>query len=117
MSGAMSAAEPASLFSALGDSTRLGLVRRLSDGRERSIAQLGDGLPMSRQAVTKHLSVLHGAGLVHRRRSGREVQYALRRDAIEAACHWLDEVSAQWDGTLARLKALVEEGDHQGPLP
>lgn len=111
MSGVMPSAEPTALFSALGDSTRLGLVRRLSDGGERSIVQLGDGLPISRQAVTKHLDILHAAGLVHRRRSGREVHYALRRDAIEAARHWLGEVSAQWDGTLARLKALVEEGD------
>ncbi|OAN57522.1 MULTISPECIES: ArsR/SmtB family transcription factor [unclassified Sphingobium] len=107
----MSRAEPAQLFAALGDATRLGLVGRLADGGERSIVQLGEGLPMSRQAVAKHLEVLHGAGLVHRRRSGREVHYALRRDAIEAARGWLAEVSAQWDGTLARLKLFVEEGD------
>ncbi|MCI4589813.1 metalloregulator ArsR/SmtB family transcription factor [Sphingobium sp. BYY-5] len=110
----MSKAEPAPpsaarLFSALGDSTRLGLIARLSDGGERSIVQLGEGLPMSRQAIAKHLDVLHGAGVVHRRKSGREIHYALRRDAIEAARLWLDEVSAQWDSTLARLKALVEE--------
>jgi DNA-binding transcriptional ArsR family regulator len=103
-------ADPALLFAALGDMTRLGLVSRLSDGGERSIAKLGEGLPMSRQAVAKHLDVLHDAGLVHRRRSGREVHYALRRDAIEAARRWLDQVNAQWDGTLARLKSLVEDG-------
>ncbi|HUD94521.1 MAG TPA: metalloregulator ArsR/SmtB family transcription factor [Sphingobium sp.] len=106
----MPRAEPASLFAALGDSTRLGLVSCLSDGSERSIVQLGDGLPMSRQAVAKHLDVLHGAGLVHRRKNGREVHYALRREAIEAARAWLDEVDAQWDATLSRLKAFVEEG-------
>lgn len=105
----MSKAEPALLFAALGDITRVGLIARLADGGERSIVQLGDGLSMSRQAVAKHLDVLHGAGLVHRRKSGREVHYALRRDAIEAARTWLDQVSAQWDGTLARLKAFVEE--------
>ncbi|NWK95701.1 transcriptional regulator [Sphingobium lactosutens] len=107
----MPSSEPAHLFAALGDPTRLGLVTRLSDGSERSIVQLGEGLPMSRQAVAKHLDVLHGAGLLHRRKSGREVHYALRRDAIEAARGWLDQVNAQWDGTLARLKAMVEEGD------
>ncbi|QGP80192.1 metalloregulator ArsR/SmtB family transcription factor [Sphingobium sp. CAP-1] len=100
----------AQIYAALGDATRLGLVGRLSDGGERSIVQLGEGLPISRQAVAKHLEVLHGAGLVHRRKSGREVHYALRRDAIEAAQDWLSAVSAQWDGTLARLKALIEDG-------
>ncbi|BBF69643.1 MULTISPECIES: ArsR/SmtB family transcription factor [Sphingomonas] len=104
----MSKAEPAQLFAALGDATRLGMVGRLSDGGERSIVQMGEGLAISRQAVAKHLDVLHGAGLVHRRKSGREVHYALHREAIEAARSWLDEVNAQWDGPLARLKAFVE---------
>ncbi|WP_298401689.1 metalloregulator ArsR/SmtB family transcription factor [Sphingobium sp.] len=106
----MSNAEPASLFAALGDATRLGLIASLSDGKARSIVQLGDGLPISRQAVAKHLDVLHDAGLVHRRKSGREVQYALRHEAIEAAQGWLDQVSAQWDGALARLKLMLEGG-------
>lgn len=105
----MSKAEPAALFAALGDPTRLGMVGRLSDGHALSIVQLGEGLAISRQAVAKHLDVLHGAGLVHRRKSGREVHYALRRDAIEAARLWLEQASAQWDDTLARLKAFAEE--------
>lgn len=109
MSGAMPNADPASLFAALGDGTRLGLIARLSAGGERSIVQLGEGLTISRQAVAKHLDVLHGAGLVHRRKNGREVHYALRRDAIAAARLWLDQVERQWDGTLSRLKAFVEE--------
>ncbi|MCP1470929.1 DNA-binding transcriptional ArsR family regulator [Sphingobium sp. OAS761] len=107
----MSKVEPARLFSALGDATRLSMLSRLSDGCTLSIVQLGDGLAISRQGVAKHLDVLHGAGLVDRRKSGREVHYALRREAIEAARTWLDEVNSQWDGTLARLKAFVEDGD------
>lgn len=105
----MSKADPAPLFAALGDATRLGLIARLSHGETRSLVQMGEGLAMSRQAVAKHLDVLHRAGLVDRRKSGREVHFALRRQAIEDARAWLGEVSAQWDGTLGRFKAFVEE--------
>lgn len=104
----MSKAEPAALFAALGDATRLGLLARLADGQTRSLVQMGEGLPISRQAVAKHLDVLHDAGFVQRARSGREVHFTLRRDAIEQARDWLGRVAAQWDGTLARLKDVVE---------
>lgn len=110
----MSAAEPGpvnpeNLFAALGDSTRLELIARLGNGVPQSIARIGETLPMSRQAVTKHLDVLHQAGLIERRRSGREVHVALRRQAIEDARNWLDQINAQWDATLARLRTLVEQ--------
>jgi DNA-binding transcriptional ArsR family regulator len=101
--------EPVALFAALGDPTRLGLIVRLADGMERSIVQMGEGLPITRQAIAKHLDVLHSAGLVRRTKSGREVHFALRREAIEEARGWLEAVGAQWDGTLARFKAFVEE--------
>jgi DNA-binding transcriptional ArsR family regulator len=99
---------PARLFAALGDATRLGLVERLSDGMERSIVQLGDGLPISRQAVAKQLDVLLGAGLVRRTRSGREVLFTLKQETIAEASDWLAQVSRQWDETLGRLKTSVE---------
>ncbi|WP_066514218.1 ArsR/SmtB family transcription factor [Sphingobium cloacae] len=102
--------DPARLFAALGDATRLGFIARLADGQARSIVQMGDGLPISRQAVAKHLDVLRQAGLVQRTRSGREVHFALRREAIEDARLWLDTVDAQWAGTLARFKDFVENG-------
>ena len=100
--------DPARLFAALGDPTRLGLVLRLSDGRGRSIAQIGEGLPISRQAVAKHLDVLLGAGLVQRTRSGREARFTLEKQGLHAARNWLDAVGAQWDATLDRFKAFVE---------
>lgn len=100
---------PAILFAALGDPTRLELIARLGNGMPQSIAQIGETLPMTRQAVTKHLDVLHRAGLIDRHRRGREVQIALRRQAIEEARNWLNQIDAQWDETLARLKALVEQ--------
>lgn len=110
MSKADPALLPATLFAALGDPTRLGVIALLGDGSARSIAQIGDGLPISRQAVAKHLDVLQRAGLLRRTKSGREVHFLLRRQAIEEARDWLDAVSAQWDDTLGRLKAFIEEG-------
>ncbi|HEX7875629.1 MAG TPA: metalloregulator ArsR/SmtB family transcription factor [Sphingobium sp.] len=102
------APEPARMFAALGDPTRLGLVTRFSDGRARSITQISEGLPISRQAVAKHLDVLLDAGLVRRAKSGREVHFALDPQAVHAARDWLDAVDAQWEQTLDRLKFLVE---------
>ena len=99
---------PARLFAALGDVTRLGLIGRLSDGERRSIVQLGEGLPISRQAVAKHLDVLLGAGLVRRTRSGREVLFTLRPETVEEARDWLDKVGSQWDETLGRFKNFIE---------
>lgn len=99
---------PARLFAALGDVTRLGLVEQLSGGAERSIVQLGEGLPISRQAVAKHLDVLLQAGLVRRTRSGREVLFTLQPEVIAQARTWLSQVEKQWDQTLDRLKTLIE---------
>jgi len=100
--------DPARLFAALGDATRLGLIGRLSDGGKRSIVQLGDGLPISRQAVAKHLDVLLGAGLVRRTKSGREVLFTLQPEVFAEARNWLDEIGSQWDGTLGRFKNFIE---------
>ncbi|WP_158884219.1 metalloregulator ArsR/SmtB family transcription factor [Rhodanobacter sp. L36] len=99
----------ATSFAALGDPTRLALVARLCDGSRRSIAQLSEGLPLSRQAVTKHLVVLEGAQLVSSQRNGRESLYALNPVPIEAMRSYIDLVSSQWDNTLARLKTFVEK--------
>ncbi|KEQ52249.1 ArsR/SmtB family transcription factor [Sphingobium chlorophenolicum] len=98
----------ARLFAALGDTTRLGLIERLSQRGERSIVQLGDGLPISRQAVAKHLDVLLGAGLVRRTKSGREVLFALQPEVFAEASDWLSKVGSQWEGTLGRFRDFVE---------
>src|SRR5262245_63449794 len=67
----------APLFAALGDETRLALVGRLGRGRPCSIAQLTTDSRLTRQAITKHLRVLEGAGVVSCMRSGRESLFAL----------------------------------------
>ena len=99
---------PAPVFAALGDVTRLELISRLSDGEELSITALTDGLDLTRQAITKHLQVLHHAGIVDSRRVGRESRYTIRPDPITAARDYLSQVSKQWDSAIARLRSAVE---------
>ena len=100
---------PAPLFAALGDPTRLELLSRLSDGARHSIRELTDGFEVSRQAVTKHLQVLGDAGLVDHERVGRETRFAMRPKAITEAQDYLARVAAQWDASIRRLRRLVEE--------
>jgi DNA-binding transcriptional ArsR family regulator len=99
----------AEVFAALGDETRLGLLAKLTQGEPRSIVQLTDGTRLTRQAVTKHLRVLQGAGVVRSERVGRESQFTLDPRPLSEAQTWLDHVSKQWDNALLRLRALVEE--------
>ena len=103
-----SAEVAAPLFAALADPTRLALLKRLADGEPRPIVALASASILTRQAVSKHLAVLSGAGLVARRPSGRETLYALRPERLAEARAWLDEVESQWEGALGRLKAHVE---------
>ena len=103
-----SLADPAQVFSALGDRTRLALLAKLGDGRARSIATLSSDTALTRQAITKHLHVLQDAGLVASLRVGRESRFAARREALDEARAYLDRVSSQWDVVLDRLKTFVE---------
>ncbi len=98
-------AAPAAVFAALGDVTRLGLIRQLSAAKVQSISALARDANMTRQAVTKHLKVLHDVGLVQPERAGREQLYALQPQALGAAEAYLRSVSAAWDDALARLQA------------
>ncbi|SHJ96509.1 DNA-binding transcriptional regulator, ArsR family [Roseomonas rosea] len=103
--------DPAPVFSALGDPTRLALLSTLSDGQPRSIASLSADAGMTRQAVTKHLRVLEGAGLVSNIRVGRESRFAFAPGPVARARSYLDEVSARWDEALERLRAFVQRPD------
>ena len=95
-------------FVALGDETRLHIVSRLCSGGAASIARLTAGSSVTRQAITKHLRVLAGAGLVRSRRRGRERLWELRPDQLKQARGSLEAISRQWDETLGRLKEFVE---------
>ena len=99
----------APLFAALGDRTRLKVVTRLSAGRPMSISELTHGSGVTRQAVTKHLRVLAGAGLVRGVRHGRRRIFEIDPRPFRQAGRYLDLVSRQWDAALARLKQSVEE--------
>jgi DNA-binding transcriptional ArsR family regulator len=96
------------VFAALGDPTRLALVALLCDGSRRSIAQLSDGQPLTRQAISKHLRVLEGARIVRSERAGRESLFVLNPKPIDGVRRYIELVSGQWDTALSRLKALVE---------
>lgn len=98
----------ASLFAALGDPTRLAMLARLAKGEAQSISRLTAGTDLTRQAVTKHLRVLQGAGVVRCIRVGRESRFALELKPIDDVRAYLDQVCRQWDDGLARLKAFVE---------
>ncbi len=99
----------APVFAALGDRTRLRLVSKLCDGEPRSISQLTTGSRLTRQAITKHLRVLEGAGIVHGIHRGRERLFEFDPKPLEGIREYVDFVSQQWDHALARLKAFVEK--------
>jgi DNA-binding transcriptional ArsR family regulator len=65
-------------------------------------------LPVSRQAVVKHLQVLETAGLVEGVRAGREVLYSARPEPLDASARWLANLSASWDRRLTALKRAAE---------
>lgn len=105
----MRASSAAPLFAALGDHTRLALLSRLATGGPGSIAQLSARADVTRQAITKHLEILSSAGLVKSSRRGRERIWALQPRRLADGHAYLDRISSQWDGALARLKAFVED--------
>ena len=102
-------AASAPLFAALGDATRLRLLSRLSAGAPLSITALTAGSRVTRQAITKHLRVLEGVGLVRSTRRGRESLWRVEQRRLAEARRYLDQISAQWDEALGRLRKLVEE--------
>src|SRR5262245_35805012 len=99
----------ADIFAALGDKTRLTIVTRLSAAGALSIARLTAGTRVTRQAVTKHLHVLAGAGLVRSRRAGREQLWEFEPERLADARAALDAISAHWDEALERLRTIVED--------
>lgn len=101
----LSEAGAGEVFDALADGTRRHLLERISADGPLSATDLADGLPISRQAVVKHLSALSAAGLVRSERRGREVLFAVDAERLRPATRWLEDIGRQWDD---RLTALVK---------
>ena len=97
------------VFAALGDEKRLAIVARLCAEGPQSIARLTEVSDVTRQAITKHLDVLAGAGLVRDMRRGRERIWELEPKRLDEASRWLHQISKRWDEALERLKRFVEE--------
>ena len=101
--------DAAPVFAALGAATRLKVVSKLCTDGPASTAGLSEGTGVTRQAITKHLDTLEAAGLVRSSRSGRERIWEIEPARLARARKCLDEIDAQWDAALGRLKAFVEE--------
>ncbi len=91
------------VFAALADPTRRLLVSTLAQEPALTASRLAGELPISRQAVAKHLAALDRAGLVEARREGRETRYRLTPEPMEEAMRWMAAAGARWDGALDRL--------------
>jgi DNA-binding transcriptional ArsR family regulator len=98
----------AAVFAALGDETRLVLLARLCEVQQASITQLASGLPVTRQAITKHLRVLESAGTVRGIPSGRETLFELHPRPLVKATDFLQAICREWDEALEKLKAFVQ---------
>ena len=97
------------VFGALADPTRRLMVERLLRDGSTSVPSLSADLPISRQAVAKHLSTLDHAGLVERVPGpGREIHYQLRASALQPAASWLESAQSAWADRLDRLRRAVE---------
>ena len=96
------------VFAALADGTRRQVVQTLATGHRATATSLAAELPMSRQAVAKHLTALRRAELVRSSRRGRETVYELEPGALTEAASWIAAVGGEWDERLERLGRLVD---------
>lgn len=99
-----------SVFAALADPTRRRVLDEVGRRRGATATELAADLPVTRQAVAKHLGVLAGAGLVDARRSGRETRYRVTPAPLGEAIGWMAQVGAEWDERLARLQRFTARG-------
>ncbi len=101
--------DPGAVFSALSDPTRREVIRQLSQGGPTTLAQLAAELPVTRQAVSKHLLVLEEAGLVQASGESRRRQYHLTPRPLDNAMGWMVDIGADWDERLNALRRHVED--------
>jgi len=102
-----------SVLVALADPTRRQLLDLLAAQGEATATTLAGRVPVSRQAVVKHLAVLDAAGLVSGSRVGREVRYAVRPAALDATARWMAALATDWDRRLANIKRVAEAAERK----
>lgn len=102
-------ARAAAVFEALADPTRRAVLRDVAEQGPRTATELAAELPVSRQAIAKHLAVLRGAGLVAPARTGRETRFTATLAPLAEAGRWLDRTGRAWEGRLARLEVRARE--------
>lgn len=95
------------VFAALGDETRWSILVALGEG-DASASALAGRLPVSRQAIAKHLAMLQEVGLVEPVPVGREVRYRVLGSQLSATAARLDAIGAEWDRRLATIKEIAE---------
>ena len=98
-------------FASISDPTRRGLLERLRREGALSVTELAEPLPISRQAVTKHLDVLENSGLIEHEWRGRARVHRLRAEPLREVDDWLAPYAAAWDQRLARLETYLEGND------
>jgi DNA-binding transcriptional ArsR family regulator len=106
----MTAAGVDDVLVALADATRRQVLHLLAARGEATATTLAAELPVTRQAVVKHLTVLEQAGLVVGRRAGREVRYTPRSQPLDDTARWMAGLAAEWDARLATIKRIAEAG-------
>jgi DNA-binding transcriptional ArsR family regulator len=99
-----------SVFSALSDPSRRRLLETLAGRESASLTELAAQLPVTRQAVSKHLTALGQAGLVESSRAGRETRYRLTPQPLDEALAWMERIGGEWDERLARLREHLGRG-------
>ena len=97
------------VFSALADQTRRTVVEALATRDTATATELAAELPVTRQAVSKHLTALSSAGLVASERRGRETHYRLTPQPLEGALDWMERVGTQWERRLEALRSRFPE--------
>jgi DNA-binding transcriptional ArsR family regulator len=97
------------VFAALGDDTRWAVLARLGEA-PASASALARELPVSRQAIVKHLEVLRGAGLVEAEQVGRELVFRAIGGRLSDVARQLERIGAAWESRLASIKRLAEDG-------
>jgi DNA-binding transcriptional ArsR family regulator len=103
------------VFSALADPHRRFVLETLADRGSATATELAAALPVTRQAVAKHLGTLRAAELVERARAGREIRYRLRPEPLGDALDWMEQVGTQWDERLVALRRHLAAGTTEAP--